>query len=547
MSIRLSQDFEKVVFRLLEDVNTPRSLSIALCVKYGDLREAVSFNCKPQHYSDPEDYAKDAMVSDFIRKCDIPGVSDPVRLKQECLERLMATERTCFETNKRLSRFLDGLLDQPGDARILKFFQDVQEIIRYIVGPIPQDLSSCGFGPGATLTNQSVLSTIPDKINSVPCGTASALYLFDNLFKECAWDKYGGTTLREREVVRGNRFFTVPKTALTFRGAALSPNVNGFLQKGAGSYLRNRLKRVNIHLGSQSFGESLAPLNDYTSTDVHRRLACESSKSGDFATIDLTDASNTIAKKLIELTWPQQWFSLLNDLREPIMILPDGKSWYLEMFSAMGNGFTFEVETITFYAIAKAAGAASASVFGDDIIVPTDSAKDVIAALKFCGFSTNERKTFTSGPFRESCGGDFFNGVLVRPHYVKEVPTTPEQWISLANGLRRFAGDPSTNHRWTYVRRSWWAALDALPRHLRGLRGPVGLGDIVIHDPEAKSERIRNSIHYWRCYAPISKYLPFHHWHPRVVYASALYGVPTEGILSRGSVSGYRVKWVSHS
>lgn len=547
MSNHLPGDFQKVVYRLLEDINTPRSLAVAICIRSGSLRQAVSFHCDPEHYIDPEDYARDVMATDFLRKCNIPGVSEPDLLESECLERLMGTERACFQTNKRLSRFLDGLLDQPGDARILKFFQDVKEIIRYIVGPIPHDLTSCGFGPGATLTNSSRLSTIPDKIESVPCGTDRALYLFDTLFPESAWDRYGGSTLRVRERVRGNRFFTVKKTALTYRGAALSPNVNGFLQRGVGVYLRSRLKRANIHISGQPLAGNLFSVNDYTSSDVHRRLAREASKSDAYSTIDLTDASNTIARKLIELTWPTQWVDLLCDLREPFMTLPDGKTWWLQMFSAMGNGFTFELETITFYAIAKAAGATFVSVFGDDIIVDRDSANDVLAALKFCGFTPNKRKTFTSGPFRESCGGDFYDGVPVRAHYVKEIPSAAEHWISLANGLRRFAGDPSTSHRWTYVRRAWWGALDALPRHLRGLRGPSDLGDLVLHDNSALPGKVRNGISYWRCYAPVGEYLKLHHWKPNVVFASALYGIPSRGVLSRGAVSGYRVKWVPFS
>ena len=547
MSPDLPGDFQRVVLRLLEDINTPRSLAVALCVRYKDLEQAVSFSCKPGHYIDPEDYAKDVAATDLLRKCDIPGVSEPERLERECLERLMGTERLCYQTNKRLARFIDGLLDQPEDARILKFFQDVKNIIRQLVGPIPADLKSCGFGPGATLTNSARLSTIPDKIESVPCGTARALYLFDVLFTECAWDRHGGTTYRERNLVRSNRFFTVKKTALTLRGAALSPNVNGFLQKGVGNYLRNRLKRANIHIGGQPLTSGLFSVNDYTSADVHRRLACEASKSGAYATIDLSDASNTIARKLIELVWPTQWVELLSDLREPFMNLPDGKTWWLQMFSAMGNGFTFEVETITFYAIARAAGASSATVFGDDIIVPTEASKDVLAALRFCGFIPNERKTFTEGPFRESCGGDFFEGIPVRAHYVKTLPTTPEQWMALANGLRRFARASPTSNRWTYVRRAWWAALDAIPRHLRDLRGPTALGDIVIHDDDAKPGKTKFGVHYWRCYAPVGKPLALSHWPARVVYASALYGIPSTGVLSRGAVDGYKIKWVPFS
>jgi len=544
MPVHLPGPFQKVVFRLLEDINTPRALSIFLCLRYSDVRQAVSFRCDPLHYTDPEDFARDTMATEFLRKCDIPGVVPSSQLETECFERLLATERTCAETNLRLNRFIGGHLDQPGDARIPSVIQKIREHVAYVVGPIPLSIDG-GFGPGATLTNSSRLSTIPDKIESALCGT-SALFLFDQLYADSAWERAKKPDHRDRVTVRGNRFFTVPKTALTLRGAALSPNVNGFLQKGIGVYLRRRLKRADIHISGQPTVHGFS-VNDWSSADRHRRLACEASKFGDLATIDLSDASNTISKKLIELIFPRQWFDLLSDCREPFMERPDGRMQLLEMFSAMGNGFTFEVETIAFWAICKAVGAKSCSVFGDDIIVPTDSARDVLMALRFFGFTPNLRKTFIDGPFRESCGGDFFDGVPVRAHYVKEIPAAPEQWISLANGLRRFARNPSTNRRWTFVRRAWWAALDSIPSHLRCLRGPEALGDIVIHDPDAKPGRTKDGIHWYRCYAPVSRPIPLSHWSDSIVYASALYGISSDGILSRGQVNGYRVKWVPYS
>jgi len=102
--------------------------------------------------------------------------------------------------------------------------------------------------------------------------------------------------------------------------------------------------------------------------------------------------------------------------------------WHvLEKFSSMGNGYTFELETVIFSAITAAVhemvtGEAAklhqnVFVYGDDIICKTDVSLDVIAALRWFGFSLNERKSFVSGPFRESCGGDYFNGVPVRAHF----------------------------------------------------------------------------------------------------------------------------------
>lgn len=113
MTVHLPGDFQKVISRLLEDINTPRSLAIALCIRYGDLVQAVSFRCRPEHYTDAERFARDNLATDFIRKCNIEGVSLPDQLNSEALERLMATERLCFQTNKRMKRFRDGLWTSP--------------------------------------------------------------------------------------------------------------------------------------------------------------------------------------------------------------------------------------------------------------------------------------------------------------------------------------------------------------------------------------------------------------------------------------------------
>jgi hypothetical protein len=61
------------------------------------------------------------------------------------------------------------------------------------------------------------------------------------------------------------------------------------------------------------------------------------------------------------------------------------------------------------------------SVFGDDIILPTEVVPDLFYMLGSIGFSINSEKSyFGKGlSFRESCGGDFFHGRRMRPFFVK--------------------------------------------------------------------------------------------------------------------------------
>jgi hypothetical protein len=182
-------------------------------------------------------------------------------------------------------------------------------------------------------------------------------------------------------------------------------------------------------------------------------------------------------------------------------------------------------------------------------------------------------KTFAEGPFRESCGGDFFNGVPVRAHFIEELPDEPHKWISLANGLRRLATDHSDDDpRWSVIRRAWLRALDPIPSSIRRCRGPEALGDVVLHDkpehwgitsppkgrhkkkalrpdfcgPSYPEYQLPEHNDTWDCvyvkaWLPVPSVLPWNHWLPSVVLASATLGLPSRGVTPRDGVSGYRM------
>jgi hypothetical protein len=124
----------------------------------------------------------------------------------------------------------------------------------------------------------------------------------------------------------------------------------------------------------------------------------------------------------------------------------------IEKFSAMGNAFTFELETLLFYAIAKAVAEVEGVVdsrvvvYGDDIVCSSESYDKTIYALNYFGFRVNETKSFQFGPFFESCGKHYHSGVDVTPIYQKSVVNSPEECIRFHNRLVRWSerihGDP---------------------------------------------------------------------------------------------------------
>lgn len=153
-------------------------------------------------------------------------------------------------------------------------------------------------------------------------------------------------------------------------------------------------------------------------------MAQTASRNKDLATIDLSMASDTISYGIILELFPQGWFELMDQARAPSYKIEN--KWYdYHKFSAMGNGFTFEMESLLFFALASAVAehleeTGPVSVYGDDIIIPTNCSELLIEVLSVCGFSINKEKSFIDGPFRESCGGDYFEGYDVRAFYLKD-------------------------------------------------------------------------------------------------------------------------------
>lgn len=568
------------------EVSTPLSARVTEHVRKGEWDSIAGLRIDPRHYDDSEVYWADAQVASLLRKLqELPTSHDREAV---AVENFWKSERQCYRTNQRLGYLLDPSLYPEGyygdgETTIRRVLRRARKIVRDVLGRCPVDLELSKvsdeeievgysslegrFGPGATFGDTGKLCTVPDKMTSNPTLTTGC-WPFIIEWAGTLWATAAASAGRRPSFVPGNRFTTVPKDCEKDRGIAVEPSLNVFYQLSLGALMKQRLKDKGLDL---KIGQ-----------EVHRRVACEASVTGAFATIDLSNASDTVSKVLVRLLLPHRWYSLLESLRSP-KTLVGGRWIVLEKFSSMGNGFTFELETLLFAAISKAvvedrdaeAGPSRARrfgrdifVYGDDIIVPTQFAQEVLAVLRFLGFTPNDRKTFVDGPFRESCGGDFFRGVAVTPHYLEDDPREPQHYIALANGLRRACAQK--DNRWRIVRRAWFRAINALPTDVRRCRGPEDLGDIVIHDDESRwatSETDQRTgspflgrnvgIRFIRSYQPVCEdYVEWKHFRPEVQLACAVLGVGDgrRGVLPRRNggkvpdgLSGYRLGWVPFS
>lgn len=231
-----------------------------------------------------------------------------------------------------------------------------------------------------------------------------------------------------------------------------------FLQKGVGRHIRRQLLRHGVNLNDQS---------------INRSLARQGSIDNTIATIDLSSASDSVSIQAVRALLPHDWYLYLNDIRSRRVVV-DGTSVETEMFSSMGNGFTFELESLIFWALMKSVAylrghSGIINVYGDDIIIPSGMYDDAVWVLQEFGFSVNPEKSYHTGPFRESCGGHYHNGEDVTPFYLRREPETLTDLIRVANQLRRWAlADPARQYVQSSLWHLWVSLISEIPEGLRG-------------------------------------------------------------------------------
>lgn len=231
-------------------------------------------------------------------------------------------------------------------------------------------------------------------------------------------------------VVAGGRISSVSKDGDKNRTIEIQPVLNMFYQLGAKTVLTRALREV-LHLDLS------------LQQELNKSLARSASIDGSLSTIDLKNASDCNTVALCGALLPANAFEVLMKIRTPVADMGDGVFAPLYMISTMGNGFTFALMTIMFATLVQAIYIHSGetyimgktcAVYGDDIIISTNSTGTLLRLLQGAGFTVNTDKSFTEGPFRESCGGDYYEGHDVRGIYMK-VLTCEAHIYSIFNRL----------------------------------------------------------------------------------------------------------------
>jgi hypothetical protein len=378
--------------------------------------ELLASRCK-----DATNYFEAAQLVALVKKYrGVDPKTQSLDPEQTARDTWLASESKCRDTNEL---FLSGSLEPD----LVSFLSRMKTYIRSILGDKP-DLEeiyvSCDFSSGASIGVSGDSTHLAAKfLASEWTATPSTLSHFLAALTRTRYVSYregyselSGSTLSTRydvlakvKWVSGNKLSFVPKTMATHRAIAVEPLLNSFVQSGVDKYLRRLFKtRGGI---------------DLTQQEPNQRLAREGSIDGSLATIDLSSASDTLSRLLVKYLLPYDWHKLLNEMRSPYTIDKKFGKVSLEKFCSMGNNFCFPLQSIIFASFCYAAGARKGTfrVYGDDIICPTDVAPEVLHRLAQLGFVPNLDKTFVEGPFRESCGADWWKGRSVRPAYCVKV------------------------------------------------------------------------------------------------------------------------------
>lgn len=420
-------------------------------------------------YSDSTSFHLDYLAYALLRK--YPGLDVKVDTKEVALEKFRAAEELCRVTNTRVKDYAPFWRIQTPPTALHALVPKVRSKIARILGKVPYgDIADrAGWGPGVSNAIKGETSVAPHKYQYETGITLEAYDVIAPIFG--AYAPSWNADKRLFCVELGSVVTTVRKNASTDRTIAVEPGFNLFWQLGIGRVLKELLLFAGLNLFTQSRNRELS----------------QKAFSFGLATIDFSSASDLIALWVVMLLLPREWSKLLDTFRSQQYFL-DGKWQTSHKFSSMGNGFTFELESLIFYACACVVvetlelDKTNVSVFGDDVVLPAGAAPLFTELVESLGFVINQKKSYTSGQFYESCGAHWFRGFDVTPFNLKsslsgwrELYTAHNSVMAVAHRLAGSAGLDSRFKPVIGMLRDWCREDGVL------FYGPQSFGDTVLH------------------------------------------------------------------
>jgi len=467
-SFRLPRsDASRAIEEYFTSLDSAVALSCLLMYRHGEHLQLAQKEIHPADYNTGQQFEDDFAAISFLRKA--PFLKTGLDLKEEAMKQFFKAEEQCKVTNRRFRNLnLDHLYG--GSNAVLH--EATRRKVTKILGVFDfgKSLDLGSWGPGVTRSVKGSDVSASRKFREERGITSSAYRLFVPAAKQAFPGWFTEEFVSSLQEWKGNEVITVPKNSKTDRTIGIEPGLNSFFQLGVGRAVRLRLRKAGFDLNSDQ---------------KNRQGALTGSLDNSLATVDFSSASDTISREVVRSLLPDDWFHALDCLRSPCYNLGSELVPYAK-FSAMGNGFTFELESLIFVAAALAVceylhlPVDSISVFGDDIIIPSQGMELYREFCEFLGFTVNPRKSFSTTGFRESCGSYFFLGRDVKPIFLKEIISNAKSIYRLANSVRLLS-----HRRCSYdgcdgrFRPVWRYLVRRLPSALRA-NGPLSAGDACI-------------------------------------------------------------------
>jgi len=333
-----------------------------------------------------------------------------------------------------------GIQKQPGNVSLRKdrtsFWSSyvTEELDSKIVNPTSVFHVVPRHGPGATADGlrgnaKFTIKQWPRRLESVfPYGD----YALPQLALE---DELDSVQFLEPGAEVPVKVTPVPKTDKTPRIIAIEPTAMQYAQQGLCFQVVYRLEHSHEFpppLGGKEFDLG-GWFIGFADQETNRFLAQKGSLDGSLATLDLSEASDRVLNSHVRLLFERfpRLSEAIQATRSTHADVPGFGVIPLSKFASMGSALCFPVEAMVFTTIIIAAIAyerrvpvnrkllydlrGKVRVYGDDIVVPVDCVQRVTQFLELFGLVVNKDKSFWNGKFRESCGGDYYDGEWVTP------------------------------------------------------------------------------------------------------------------------------------
>lgn len=350
----------------------------------------------------------------------------PKRLSPVCMDGLSTSSLEKFLTRENKSKLVQ--------RRPLSFFQReilerASEILAPLFSPMADDdilLPLRRFSNGATAGgSKTIAERVCETVSQIPSAFGSDY----RWLAPCSWYHFNPyDTTPYTALVQD-----VPKSYKARRIIAKEDAGRQFLLSGVYNFVWEQMKCTFVP-GYEYTYASCISLHDQSLNQVVAEIG-SMSQTENYATVDLSQASDSITYTQASLILPPSVFKAIDQYRPVKIKTPDGKVRTLQMWLTSGNICTFISESLIFFAVSLAiceyvgtiAGIEEplkVFMYGDDTEIPSwcfDSLSDIFSSF---GWEVNAEKSFSQvglWQYRESCGAEYLNGVPCDTSYFSRV------------------------------------------------------------------------------------------------------------------------------